>query len=177
MHRLLQKSASSSVHLWGYDRVLNKCGFVCQVMLDASHGYTKKVDVWSIGVILYILLSAVPPYDPQIGSAELARRSIRFPQPQFAGVSSEAKDLILQVSSLLCCCLWCWSALKVWTGIVNHSTCAICEPVPRYQRRNPPDCGASFEPSLVGHTTASASGIGLRRWRRHVCTIFAHHPC
>ena len=60
----------------------------------------RGVAVHSIGVILYILLSGVPPYDPAIGPAELARRSIKFPMPYFAGVTQQAKDLILQVGFL-----------------------------------------------------------------------------
>jgi len=56
----------------------------------------------SIGVILYILLSAMPPYNPQLSNAELARRSIKFPRPAFDNVSDLAKDLILKVWRILC---------------------------------------------------------------------------
>ncbi|KAI5012370.1 hypothetical protein ZWY2020_024504 [Hordeum vulgare] len=59
--------------------------------------YGEKVDVWSAGVVLYMMLSgAVPFYGataPEIFEAVL-RGNLRFPPRAFAGVSPEAKDLM-----------------------------------------------------------------------------------
>ncbi|XP_054803116.1 phosphoenolpyruvate carboxylase kinase 1-like [Prosopis cineraria] len=59
--------------------------------------YNEKVDVWSSGVILYIMLSGIPPFYGE--SAEeifeaVLRGNLRFPSRVFRSVSSAAKDLM-----------------------------------------------------------------------------------
>jgi len=59
--------------------------------------YRNKCDVWSIGVVLYILLCGFPPFygddGKQIFSSVMAAK-VNFPSFAWKKVSSEAKDLI-----------------------------------------------------------------------------------
>ncbi|KAL2549163.1 Phosphoenolpyruvate carboxylase kinase 1 [Forsythia ovata] len=59
--------------------------------------YNEKVDVWSAGVILYIMLGGVPPFYGE-GPAEtfeaVLRGNLRFPTRIFRSISPEAKDLL-----------------------------------------------------------------------------------
>ncbi|KAG7967723.1 hypothetical protein I3843_08G113700 [Carya illinoinensis] len=59
--------------------------------------YNEKVDVWSAGVILYIMLAGVPPFYGE-SAAEIfeavLRANLRFPTRIFRTVSPAAKDLV-----------------------------------------------------------------------------------
>jgi len=75
------------------------CGTPGYVAPEILHGekYDLKVDVWSFGVITYILLCGFPPfYHPN--NAELFRQIKRgkyeFPSPYWDNVSQDAKDFI-----------------------------------------------------------------------------------
>ncbi|KAF7081211.1 hypothetical protein CFC21_085180 [Triticum aestivum] len=63
----------------------------------AGREYGEKVDVWSAGVVLYVMLSGTVPFygatAPEIFEAVL-RGNMRFPPRAFAGVSPGAKDLM-----------------------------------------------------------------------------------
>jgi calcium-dependent protein kinase len=66
----------------------------------AGKAYDESVDLWALGVILFILLGGYHPFDPQ-GSApdeEVARRVQRgawsFDDPAWKPVSSDAKSII-----------------------------------------------------------------------------------
>lgn len=59
--------------------------------------YDEKCDLWSVGVILYILLCGYPPFnganDKQIIQAVM-QGQFTVDEPEWADVSDEAKDLV-----------------------------------------------------------------------------------
>ncbi|PNF36721.1 MAP kinase-interacting serine/threonine-protein kinase 1 [Cryptotermes secundus] len=85
---------------------------VVEAFIGESNPYDKRCDLWSLGVIIYILLCGYPPFYGRCGSdcgwergencqacQELLFTSIHegfydFPEREWADISEEAKDLI-----------------------------------------------------------------------------------
>jgi serine/threonine protein kinase len=65
-----------------------------------NEGYDSSVDMWSIGVILYILLCGFPPFYSE-NTPELFEQIINgqydFPSPYWDKVSASAKDLVTKL--------------------------------------------------------------------------------
>ena len=62
-----------------------------------SGKYTEKCDIWSTGVILYVLLSGDPPFNgasDKIIYSKIKKMKFDFPEDKWENISSEAKDLI-----------------------------------------------------------------------------------
>ncbi|XP_037108988.1 MAP kinase-activated protein kinase 2-like [Syngnathus acus] len=66
--------------------------------------YDKSCDMWSLGVIMYILLCGFPPFYSNTGQAispgmkqRIRLGQYKFPNPEWADVSEEAKQLIIQL--------------------------------------------------------------------------------
>ncbi|AWP03289.1 MAP kinase-activated protein kinase 3 isoform 2 [Scophthalmus maximus] len=66
--------------------------------------YDKSCDMWSLGVIMYILLCGFPPFYSNTGQAispgmktRIRMGQYEFPNPEWAEVSQEGKDLIHQL--------------------------------------------------------------------------------
>lgn len=57
--------------------------------ITTGSGYGKPVDMYSIGVIMYILLCGYPPFEPEEGIIEL-----EFPSPEWDSIHESVKKLI-----------------------------------------------------------------------------------
>ena len=76
----------------------SKVGTAYYVSPEILQGkYSEKCDVWSAGVILYVLLSGEPPFNGPSDIAiykKIAQMKYDFPEKKWANISDEAKDLI-----------------------------------------------------------------------------------
>lgn len=65
-----------------------------------NHSYTEKCDLWSVGVILYILLCGIPPFngnsDLEI-TAKIQRGKFSFDGEVWKRISIDAKDFITKL--------------------------------------------------------------------------------
>lgn len=71
-------------------------GYVAPEILKGER-YGPEVDMWSIGVILYILLCGFPPFYDESAAGlydQIKRGEYSFPDPYWTDISDEAKDLI-----------------------------------------------------------------------------------
>ena len=63
---------------------------------ESAYGYGKAVDMWSLGVVLFILLSGMPPWDDSnFGRLceTVLSGAVVFPIERWDGVSAAARDL------------------------------------------------------------------------------------
>jgi calcium/calmodulin-dependent protein kinase I len=76
------------------------CGtpdYVAPEVITAEGSYDKSVDMWSIGVITYVLLCGFSPFlsSTQTGLFEkIIKCEYDFPDPEWTNISEEAKDYI-----------------------------------------------------------------------------------
>ena len=105
-------------------------GYVSPEIVMNVH-YTSKTDMWSLGVIAYILLCGFPPFYSESTHQlyqQIKAGDYSFPSPYWTEISSSAKDLIRH---LLCVDpVKRYSATDVlrhpWVGGENVSTKALC---------------------------------------------------
>ena len=80
------------------DRLKTKVGTAYYVSPEILSGnYTHLCDIWSAGVILYILLSGDPPFNgpnDNVIYSKIAEMKYKFPEKKWKNISNEAKDLI-----------------------------------------------------------------------------------
>jgi calcium-dependent protein kinase len=80
------------------DRLKTKVGTAYYVSPEILSGnYTQLCDIWSAGVILYILLSGDPPFNgpnDNVIYTKISQMKFTFPQNKWKNISDDAKDLI-----------------------------------------------------------------------------------
>jgi calcium-dependent protein kinase len=59
--------------------------------------YNQKCDIWSLGIIMYIMLTGMPPFmaktDNEIYDLIL-KGDIQYPESKWSNISKSAKDLV-----------------------------------------------------------------------------------
>jgi len=79
-------------------KMTTKVGTAYYVSPEVLSGdYDEKCDIWSSGVILYIILTGDPPFNGSNDNEiyrKIQQKKFTFPSPQWDKISDDAKDLI-----------------------------------------------------------------------------------
>jgi serine/threonine protein kinase len=60
-----------------------------------SEPYSKKVDIWCLGVIFYCLLKGVLPFNSESNDNKEIARKIMGESPNMEGINQDMADIIL----------------------------------------------------------------------------------
>jgi len=86
------------------DKRRTVCGtpnYIAPEVLDNTQGHSYEVDIWSLGVVLYILLIGKPPFEAaDLKSTYRRIRTNDYSFPEDIHMSAEAKDLIIKILNL-----------------------------------------------------------------------------
>jgi len=99
-------------------KMTTKVGTAYYVSPEVLQGdYDERCDIWSAGVILYILLCGDPPFNGANDNEiyrKISARKFNFPSPAWDKISNDAKDLI---KNMLCDIKTRFSA----SDVLNHT--------------------------------------------------------
>lgn len=76
------------------------CGtpnYIAPEVLDQNQVYEEAIDIWSLGVVLYIMLCGFPPFSGDTLHEllrNIRRSPVAFPEPHWTHISPEAIDLV-----------------------------------------------------------------------------------
>jgi len=63
-------------------------------------GYGKPSDMWSLGVILYVLLSGIPPFEEEGLYEQILEGKYEFDESEWRSISPEAKELVTKLMTV-----------------------------------------------------------------------------
>jgi len=84
----------------GGQQLVTSCGtpdYAAPEVLTGESSYEKSVDLWSVGVITYVLLCGFPPFFAKTQPAlfeKIIKAEYSFPDPEWTYISDIAKDFI-----------------------------------------------------------------------------------
>eukprot|EP00960_Hanusia_phi_P063613 765521-Hanusia_phi.AAC.7 len=89
----------------GRSTMSTPCGtpnYVAPEVIDPARGskvYGPEIDIWSVGVIVYVMLCGFPPFYQTSTPAlfkEICKGEFSFPSPYWDGISQQAKNFVMK---------------------------------------------------------------------------------